>query len=144
MGFSDQLGLEVIEKIRSWSPMPIIVLNERPMEDQRLAAFELGADDCVSKPFSSAELVARVRAAVRRTVLVTESRFWWRWWSAGEVSTGRLVPNPEVFTRTTLWLWVVVVVPVVTTILINLLFGPSAAAMAERGVGTSSQSSRPR
>ena len=44
------------------------------------------------------------------------------------------VPNPEVFTRTTLWLWVVVVVPVVTTILINLLFGPSAAAVAERGV----------
>jgi multidrug resistance protein MdtO len=44
------------------------------------------------------------------------------------------VPNLEVFTRTTLWLWVVVVVPVVTTILINLLFGPSAAAVAERGV----------
>jgi multidrug resistance protein MdtO len=44
------------------------------------------------------------------------------------------VPNPEVFTRTTLWLWVVVVVPVAITILINLLFGPSAAAVAERGV----------
>jgi two-component system, OmpR family, KDP operon response regulator KdpE len=67
MGLSDRVGLEVIEKIRSWSPMPIIVLDERPLEPQRLAAFELGADDCVSKPFSSAELVARVRAAVRRT-----------------------------------------------------------------------------
>jgi len=44
------------------------------------------------------------------------------------------VPSPEVFTRTTLWLWVVVVVPAVITILINLLFGPSAAAVAERGV----------
>src|SRR6266851_484714 len=44
------------------------------------------------------------------------------------------VPNPEVFTRTTLWLWVVVVVPVLTTILINLLFGPLASAVAERGV----------
>ena len=44
------------------------------------------------------------------------------------------VPSPEVFTRTTLWLWVVVVVPMVTTILINLLFGPSAAAVAERGI----------
>jgi multidrug resistance protein MdtO len=42
------------------------------------------------------------------------------------------VPNPEVFTRTTLWLWVVVIVPVVTTILINLLFGPLASAVAER------------
>jgi two-component system KDP operon response regulator KdpE len=66
IGISDRVGLEVIEKIRSWSAMPIIVLNERPLEDQRLVAFELGADDCVSKPFSSAELVARVRAAVRR------------------------------------------------------------------------------
>jgi multidrug resistance protein MdtO len=44
------------------------------------------------------------------------------------------VPSPEVFTRTTLWLWVVVVVPVATTILINLLFGPSASAVAERGL----------
>ena len=46
----------------------------------------------------------------------------------------RQVPNPEVFTRTTLWLWVVVVVPAFTTILINLLFGPQGAAVAERGV----------
>jgi multidrug resistance protein MdtO len=44
------------------------------------------------------------------------------------------VPNPEVFTRTTLWLWVVVVVPAFTTTLINLLFGPQASAVAERGV----------
>lgn len=44
------------------------------------------------------------------------------------------VPNPEVFTRTTLWLWVVVVVPVAVTMLINLLFGPVASAVAERGV----------
>src|ERR1700720_18680 len=44
------------------------------------------------------------------------------------------VPNPEVFTRTTLWLWVVVVVPVAVTMLINLLFGPMGAAVAERGV----------
>ena len=44
------------------------------------------------------------------------------------------VPNPEVFTRTTLWLWVVVLVPVSMTILINLLFGPLASAVAERGV----------
>jgi multidrug resistance protein MdtO len=44
------------------------------------------------------------------------------------------VPSPEIFTRTTLWLWVVVVVPVATTILINLLFGPPASAVAERGL----------
>jgi multidrug resistance protein MdtO len=44
------------------------------------------------------------------------------------------VPNPEVFTRTTLWLWVVVVVPAFTTMVINLLFGPRGAAVAESGV----------
>jgi multidrug resistance protein MdtO len=44
------------------------------------------------------------------------------------------VEGPEAFTRTTLWLWVVVVVPVLTTVLINLLFGPLASALAERGV----------
>src|ERR1700720_1472387 len=44
------------------------------------------------------------------------------------------VPSPEVFTRTTLWLWVVVVVPACTMTLINLLFGPQGAAVAERGV----------
>src|SRR5882757_1790722 len=44
------------------------------------------------------------------------------------------MPGPEVFTRTTLWLWVVVLVPVLTTILINLLFGPLASTVAERGV----------
>src|ERR1700693_2163084 len=44
------------------------------------------------------------------------------------------VPNPEVFTRTTLWLWVVVVVPALTVALINLLFGPQGVAVAERGV----------
>ena len=44
------------------------------------------------------------------------------------------VPNPEAFTRLTLWLWVVVIVPVAVTMLINLLFGPAASAVAERGV----------
>jgi len=44
------------------------------------------------------------------------------------------MPNPEAFTRLTLWLWVVVVVPVAVTMLINLLFGPAASAVAERGV----------
>src|SRR6201996_1495184 len=46
------------------------------------------------------------------------------------------VPNPEAFTRTTLWLWVVVVVPVAVTILINLLFGPAASVVSDRGVRT--------
>jgi two-component system, OmpR family, KDP operon response regulator KdpE len=62
----DSDGLNVIEQIRSWSPLPIIVLSARVQESQRLAAFELGADDYLTKPFSTAELLARVRAVMRR------------------------------------------------------------------------------
>jgi two-component system KDP operon response regulator KdpE len=66
LGLPDSDGLNFIERIRSWSPMPIIVLTARVQESQRLAAFELGADDYVTKPFSSPELLARVRAVLRR------------------------------------------------------------------------------
>ena len=67
LGLPDRDGLTVIEQIRTWSPIPIIVLTARTQEDQRLAAFELGADDYVIKPFSSPELLARVRAVMRRS-----------------------------------------------------------------------------
>ena len=48
--------------------MPIIVLSARTMEEQKIAALDAGADDYVTKPFSAAELLARVRAALRRSV----------------------------------------------------------------------------
>jgi two-component system KDP operon response regulator KdpE len=66
LGLPDGDGLIVIEQIRAWSPMPIIVLTARIQENQRLKAFELGADDYVIKPFSGPELLARVRAVMRR------------------------------------------------------------------------------
>lgn len=66
LGLPDQDGVELIKSVRTWSPMPIIVLSARTAEAQRLAAFEAGADDYVLKPFSSPELIARVRAALRR------------------------------------------------------------------------------
>jgi two-component system KDP operon response regulator KdpE len=68
LGLPDRDGVEVISSIRSWSPMPIIVLSARTAEEQRVAAFEHGADDYVIKPFSARELVARVRAILRRHV----------------------------------------------------------------------------
>jgi len=68
LGLPDRDGLNVIAAIRMWSPMPIVVLTAQTVETQRLAAFELGADDFVMKPFSAPELVARVRAVVRRHV----------------------------------------------------------------------------
>ncbi|MGO9991769.1 MAG: response regulator [Steroidobacteraceae bacterium] len=68
LGLPDRDGLNVITAIRAWSPVPIIVLSARTAEGQRLAAFEKGADDYVIKPFSPPELLARVRAIVRRHV----------------------------------------------------------------------------
>jgi two-component system KDP operon response regulator KdpE len=68
LGLPDRDGLGVISAIRAWSPMPIVVLSARTAEAQRLAAFENGADDYVIKPFSASELLARVRAVLRRHV----------------------------------------------------------------------------
>ncbi len=72
LGLPDRDGLEVIRAIRAWSTVPIIVLSARTMEDQKIAALDAGADDYVTKPFSAAELLARVRAALRRSVQRTE------------------------------------------------------------------------
>jgi two-component system KDP operon response regulator KdpE len=72
LGLPDGNGIDLIRRIRSWSPVPIIVLSARTMEEQKIAALDAGADDYVTKPFSTAELLARVRAALRRNVRGTE------------------------------------------------------------------------
>lgn len=68
LGLPDGDGLEVIRRVREWSPVPVIVLSARTLESQKIAALDAGADDYVSKPFSAGELLARVRAGLRRGV----------------------------------------------------------------------------
>jgi two-component system, OmpR family, KDP operon response regulator KdpE len=66
LGLPDGDGLTVIRRVRDWSPVPIVVLSARTMEEQKVAALDAGADDYVTKPFSAPELLARLRAALRR------------------------------------------------------------------------------
>jgi two-component system KDP operon response regulator KdpE len=65
LGLPDFDGLEVIRRIREWSPMPIIVLSARIQERQKVDALDGGADDYITKPFGVGELLARVRVALR-------------------------------------------------------------------------------
>ncbi len=66
LGLPDGDGLKVIRRVREWSTVPIVVLSARAMEPQKVAALDAGADDYIVKPFSAPELLARLRAALRR------------------------------------------------------------------------------
>ncbi|PLR28657.1 DNA-binding response regulator [Caulobacter zeae] len=65
LGLPDLDGKAVIERIREWSEVPIVVLSARDIEAEKIAALDLGADDFVNKPFAVGELLARLRAALR-------------------------------------------------------------------------------
>ena len=60
-------GIEVIRRVREWSNVPIIILSVREREDDKVAALDAGADDYLTKPFGVGELLARIRAALRRS-----------------------------------------------------------------------------
>jgi two-component system, OmpR family, KDP operon response regulator KdpE len=67
LGLPDLSGVEVLRELRAWNPVPVVVLSARHGSDDKVEALDLGADDYVTKPFGIDELLARVRAAVRRS-----------------------------------------------------------------------------
>lgn len=68
LGLPDLDGVEVIRRLREWATIPIIVLSVRERESDKVAALDAGADDYVTKPFGMSELLARMRAALRRSM----------------------------------------------------------------------------
>ena len=73
LGLPGISGLEVIEGLRGWSSVPILVLSARDAERDKIAALDAGADDYVTKPFGMGELLARIRAALRRDLTAAEA-----------------------------------------------------------------------
>lgn len=70
LGLPDITGQEIVQILRSWSMVPIIILSAQGQDHKKVACLEAGADDYITKPFSIAELVARVRASLRRAAQV--------------------------------------------------------------------------
>lgn len=68
LGLPDMDGVEVTRQLREWTHIPIIILSVREQENDKINALDAGADDYLTKPFSSGELVARMRAALRHTM----------------------------------------------------------------------------
>lgn len=73
LGLPDIDGIEVLRKLREWSHVPIIILSARHEEKEKVEALDLGADDYITKPFGTSELLARIRTALRHSIR-TENR----------------------------------------------------------------------
>ena len=67
LGLPDIDGMEIIETVRQWTQLPIVVVSARSYEQDKVLALERGADDYITKPFGAAELLARIRVAIRHT-----------------------------------------------------------------------------
>ena len=73
LGLPDMDGNQIIREMRRWTHMPIIVISARSMEEDKATALDLGADDYVTKPFGTIELLARIRTALRHTRTIAET-----------------------------------------------------------------------
>lgn len=65
LGLPDVDGIEVLKKLRAWSEVPVIIISARTKESEKVAALDLGADDYITKPFGTSELMARIRTSLR-------------------------------------------------------------------------------
>lgn len=84
LGLPDMNGVELIQEVRTWSSIPIIVLSARSNEHDKVNALDAGADDYITKPFGSEELLARIRAHLRRHNTVQQNN------SQSNVKFGRI------------------------------------------------------
>lgn len=79
LGLPDMDGCSIIWDVRTWASTPIIVISARTAEREKVAALDLGADDYITKPFGTSELLARIRASLRHSNrLLTDSTFYIR------------------------------------------------------------------
>lgn len=75
-GLPDMDGYEVLHQLRSWSNAPIIIISKRSEESEKVMALDSGADDYITKPFGTEELLARIRTALRRQLTLVPDRIY--------------------------------------------------------------------
>ncbi|MDP4110011.1 MAG: response regulator transcription factor [Bacillota bacterium] len=86
LGLPDMDGLEVLKTIRQWTGLPVIVVSARGHEREKVEALDLGADDYITKPFGTAELLARIRTELRHSRGIIDSKST----GTGKITTGEL------------------------------------------------------
>lgn len=67
LGLPDMDGMKILKSVREWSSVPVVVVSARSHEKDKVAALDMGADDYITKPFGTSELLARIRTAIRHT-----------------------------------------------------------------------------
>lgn len=88
LGLPDMEGLDILKNLRKWTAMPVIIISARSNEKDKVTALDLGADDYLTKPFGTSELLARIRTALRHTLTSASNE---DLSSTGKLTVGNLV-----------------------------------------------------